>query len=473
MFEPVIGIEIHCELLTNTKMFSGAKVLYDQTPNTCVNEIDISMPGTLPSLNKQAVKYAVMLSKALNMEIDPIIRFDRKNYYYSDLPKGYQITQQFFPLGQNGYVDIEVNDTIKRIRINRLHMEEDTAKQFHENDQTLIDFNRAGTPLLEIVTEADFRSGEEVAAYVNWLRQLVVYLGISDGKMNEGSFRCDVNISLRPVGTEKFGTKVEIKNMNSVANIQKAIEFEIKRQKDLLSKGEAVVSQTLRYDDTTQTNIPMRSKESSVDYRYFVEPNILPTRIPQEFIDEPLSELPHDKRKRFMDTYNLGAYDIDVLMGNLELTRYFESLVDKVDNPKLLINWLTQDVISLVNEKEGTIESWLNPDYFLSFLGALSRKEINSKQAKEVFEAMTNGEDPLKVIKDRGMMQISDETTLTNWVLEVLNENPSIIEDYRNGLDKSIKFVVGQVMKVSKGKANPALVNQIVIRELDKQKEIQ
>lgn len=471
MFEAVIGIEVHCELMTQTKMFSGAALGYGARPNTHINEIDISMPGTLPSLNKEAVKYGVMLSKALNLEIDPLLRFDRKNYFYSDLPKGYQITQNFYPLGKNGAFEINVDGEPKTIRINRLHLEEDTAQQIHEGDNTQIDFNRAGTPLVEIVTEADFRSGKEAKAYIEALRQLVIYLGVSDGKMAEGSLRCDVNISLRPIGEEKFGTKVEVKNLNSLNNIQKAIDYEMNRQEELLLAGETITSQTLRFDEETQTTVVMRDKETTVDYRYFVDPNIPPTHIPNDILEIELPELPKDKKKRYQTEYELSEYDVDVLMSEIELVHYFDQVAPKINNSKLTINWLTQELISLIGEKP--LENIIKPEYFISFIDALDKKTINSKQAKEVYQELMQGKDPKQVIKDKGMVQISDEGQLLAWIEEVLASNPSIIEDYKNGLDKSIKFVVGQVMKNSKGKANPALTNKLVVATLDKHKEMQ
>lgn len=467
-YEAVIGIEIHCELKTKTKMFSGAPLGYGQKPNTAINEIDLSYPGTLPQLNKQAVNYGVRLCKALNCEIDDLIRFDRKNYFYSDLPKGYQITQQFFPLGQHGHFDVLVGETVKHVRINRIHMEEDTAKQFHEGDKTLIDFNRAGTPLLEIVTEADFRTGEEAAAYVDALRLLVVYLGISDGRMDEGSLRCDVNISLRPEGQEAFGTKVEIKNLNSTNNVQKSIEFESVRQAEILNSGQKVVTETRRFDEKTQETVAMRTKETTVDYRYFVEPNIVPVRIGQDILDQTLVELPMARIQRYQDQMGLSLYDANVLVKNPDLAAYFDVLAQKTDAYKLLVNWLTQDVLAVLDQKgERSFEAWLNVDHFVDFIEAIQTGSINSKQAKQVFAKFVEGESPKDVIKKSGMVQISDEATITAWIEDVLTQSPQVIEDYKNGLDKSIKFVVGQVMKVSKGQANPRVTNELVVRVLD------
>lgn len=466
-YEAVIGIEIHCELKTNTKMFSGAPVSYGARPNTSINEIDISMPGTLPQVNKRAVEYGVLLSKALKCQIDPLVRFDRKNYFYSDLPKGYQITQNYHPLGSHGSFEVLVGDTYKTIRINRLHMEEDTAKQFHDGDTTLIDFNRAGTPLLEIVTEADLRTGEEAAAYVDALRLLVVSLGVSDGRMDEGSLRCDVNISVRPVGQEKFGNKVEVKNLNSISNIQKSIEFEKNRQIQAIEAGETIVTETRRFDEKTQETVSMRSKETAVDYRYFVEPNIAPIRLPESMLNIEVPELPTEKLKRYEREYGLSAYDAGVLVKNPELSGYFEMVLEGSSEYKLIVNWLTQDVIASWDAKGNqTMEQWIKPEYFKDFIEAISSNTISSKQAKVVFSKMINGESPKVVIEKEGMVQVSDEGQLLGWIDEILNANPSIVDDYRNGLDKSIKFVVGQVMKLSKGQANPRLTNELVLREL-------
>lgn len=469
MFEAVIGIEIHCELKTRTKMFSGAPLAYGAKANTAVNEIDISMPGTLPQLNAKAVEYAVLLAKALQMEIDPLIQFDRKNYFYSDLPKGYQITQQFYPLGRNGRLLIDVEGEKKEIRINRLHMEEDTAKQFHKEGKTLIDFNRAGTPLLEIVSEADIRNGKEAAAYVDLLRLLVVSLKVSDGRMDEGSMRCDVNISLRENSEAPFGTKVEIKNLNSIANIQKAIEIEMKRQSEILLQGNQVVSQTLRFDEASQTTVMMRDKEAVLDYRYVTDPNIPIIRIADAILNQDLPELPWERLERYTQDYALSDYDASILVKNPELSDYFDTLAKRFKNYKLIVNWLTQDLLAVIEQKgDKTFEEWIKADHFIALFENLEQKKINSKQAKTVFEAMLQGKNPNDTIRDENMSQVSDEAVLIAWIEEVLAANPSIIEDYKKGLDKALKFVVGQVMKKSQGKANPALTQKLVVSLLDK-----
>lgn len=468
-YEAVIGIEIHCELSTQSKMFSGAPVDFNAAPNTAVNEIDLSYPGTYPSVNKQAVKYGVALSKALNMSIDPMIKFDRKNYYYSDLSKGFQITQQFYPLGSHGTFDILVDDEIMTVGINRLHMEEDTAKQFHEDEKTLIDFNRAGTPLLEIVTEADFRTGAQAAAYVEGLRQVVVQMGISDGIMAEGSYRCDVNISLRPVGQEKFGTKVEIKNLNSISNVQKSIEYEMKHQAEILDAGGVIIQETKRFDEASQTTITMRTKETLVDYRYFREPNIPVIQIPDEMLNQEVIELPLAMGLRIEKQYDLSRYDAMVLVKDRDLANYFEAIALLTPHYKLIVNWITQDLQSQLEIKgERLYKEWVTPEYFAKFVDSIQEGAISSKQAKEVFTHLIQGKDPIATIKDLGMVQISDEATIEAWVNDVLEAHPQAIEDYKNGLKKSLGFVVGQVMKLSQGQVNPKLANQIAVRMLEK-----
>lgn len=467
-YEAVIGIEIHCELMTKTKMFSSAPLVYGATPNTAVNEIDLAMPGTLPSVNKQAVAYGLRLAQALHLEIDSLVRFDRKNYFYSDLPKGYQITQQFHPLGQHGYFDILVKDEVKRIRINRLHMEEDTAKQFHENEKTLIDLNRAGTPLLEIVTEADFTTGEEAAAYVEGLRLLVVHMGISDGKMAEGSYRCDVNISIKPEGQEAFGTKVEIKNLNSISNVQKSIEFEIKRQTEVLNAGGTMIQETRRFDEKLQETVSMRVKETLVDYRYFAEPNIPPIRLSNEFMNQPIIELPLSRQLRYVEDYKLSMYDAGVLVKNLELSEYFEAICEKSHNAKAVVNWLTQDLLAHSELKgDRSYSEWISVGAMASLLEAIEKGTISSKQAKEVFEHVVLGKMPKDIIEELGMVQVSDIAQIEAWVQSVLDENPQAIIDYKNGMKKSVGFVVGQVMKLSKGQVNPRLASETVVRLLD------
>ncbi len=471
-FEVVIGIEIHCELKTKTKMFSGAPVAFNQDANTCVSAVDMGFPGTLPSLNKQAVEMAVRTCMALDMQIEPLIRFDRKNYYYSDLPKGFQITQQFHPIGEHGQVSILVDGVAKKIGITRLHMEEDTAKQFHYDDGTMIDFNRAGTPLVEIVSEPDIRSGKEAAAYVEKLRSILYYLDVSDVKMEEGSMRCDVNISLRPHGSEQFGVKTEIKNLNSINNVQKAVEYEIERQTNLLLSGGVVKQETRRYDETLKATVSMRSKEGSVDYKYFPEPNIFPVRLDQAFIERVRSTLPElqdAKLERFMNDYELSLYDASLLTQNKSTADFFDAVMKHTTLAKAAANWILSELLAVLNKEGKTMDdNPVLPEHLAKLLNMIERQEISGKQAKVVFEEVMKQKDPELVVKEKGMTQVSDEGALLQLINEVLAENEQSIQDYKNGKDRAVGFLIGQIMKKSKGQANPALTNTLLVKELSK-----
>jgi len=472
-YEIVIGIEIHCELKTKTKMFSSAPVSVNMQPNTCVNEIDLGHPGTLPSLNKEAVRLSLMACMALNCEIDPLIKFDRKNYYYSDLPKGFQITQQFYPIGKNGYIDIPTDNGIKHIRINRLHMEEDTAKQYHSGDETWIDFNRAGTPLVEIVSEADIRSAHEAMIYVEKLRNILVYLDVTDGKMEEGSLRCDINISLREVGTEAFGVKTEIKNLNSISNIEKAIQAEVIRQTELLESHQVVEQATRRYDDVQKTTILMRKKEGSIDYKYFPEPNITPVLIDSEWlksIRDNLPELPNHREKRYMDA-GLNAYDAGQLIQNKALSDFFDQLIKETSYVKLAANWCLSDILANFSQKQLLDKSYdLKNTEMAQMINALGKQEISSKQAKDIFVELLKGKDYHSTVKSLNIEQVSDHSVLEKMVEEILNENEQSILDYHNGKDRALGFLMGQIMKKSKGQANPVITNQLLLDGLMKRK---
>ena len=470
-YEVIIGIEIHCELKTKTKMFSGAPVLFGAPANTCVNEIDLGHPGTMPCLNKQAVAMAVQACTALNMEIDPLVRFDRKNYYYTDLPKGFQITQQFYPIGRHGHVEIETENGPKVIRIERLHMEEDTAKQFHYDAGTLIDFNRAGTPLVEIVSEPDIRSGREAMAYVEKLRQTLYYLGVSDVKMEEGSMRCDVNISLRPVGTEKFGVKTEIKNLNSISNGQKAVEYEIERQTQILNEGGQVVQETRRFDEASRTTISMRKKEGAVDYKYFPEPNIFPIQLDPEWIRQlqaAMPEMPEVRQARYAEL-GLPENDIALLVANKELADYYDQVMKHTQHAKIAANWVIVELpagLTKLNTK--LAENPVAPQAMAELVNMIVGGEISGKQAKIVFEEVLQGKDPKQVAQEKGMKQLSDSSALIALINQVLDEQPQSITDYKNGKDRAVGFLVGQVMKKSKGQANPAMTNKLIVEELKK-----
>lgn len=471
-YETVIGIEIHCELKTKTKMFSSAPTSFGEVANTCVNEVDLGHPGTLPCVNKEAVLLAILAATALKCEIDPLIRFDRKNYYYSDLPKGYQITQQFHPIGSGGVITIDTEHGKKDIRINRMHMEEDTAKQFHSDAGTLIDFNRAGTPLVEIVSEPDIRNGAEAAAYVEKLRALLYYLGVSDVKMEEGSMRCDVNVSLRPEGSSTFGTKTEVKNLNSISNVQKAIDAEVIRQKAILENGEKVIQATRRYDEAQKTTILMRKKEGDVDYKFFPEPNIPPIRIDDAWIKEVqagMDELPDERKARYQTDYGLNDYDADVLVANRELSNFFDEVAKHTDNYKKAANWVIVEVIAALNKANiKVVDNPCKPEYLADMINMVDKGEISGKQAKSVFEEIMQGKDPKKVVEEKGMKQMSDSSALLDIITTVLDNNPQSIEDFKNGKDRAVGFLVGQVMKASKGQANPAMSNKLIQEELKK-----
>lgn len=471
-YETVIGIEIHCELKTKTKMFSSAPTSFGAVANTCVNEIDLGHPGTLPCVNKEAVRLAVLACTALKCEIDPLVKFDRKNYYYSDLPKGFQITQQFHPIGRNGVITIKTEDGTKDIRINRIHMEEDTAKQFHSDAGTLVDYNRAGTPLVEIVSEPDIRNGAEAAAYVEKLRSILYYLGVSDVKMEEGSMRCDINVSIRPEGSDTFGTKTEVKNLNSISNVQKAIDAEVERQKEILENGGKVEQATRRYDETQKTTVLMRKKEGNVDYKFFPEPNIFPILLDSEWIkdiQEHMDELPDERKARYQKDYGLKEYDADVLVANRELSNFFDEVCKYTKNYKKAANWVIVEMVAVLNKENLKLsENPCNPKHLGDMINMVEAGEISGKQAKVVFEEIMKGKDPKKVVEEKGMKQMSDTSELLALITTVLDNNPQSIEDFKNGKDRAVGFLVGQVMKASKGQANPAMTNKMIQEELKK-----
>ncbi|MCF0111750.1 MAG: Asp-tRNA(Asn)/Glu-tRNA(Gln) amidotransferase subunit GatB [Erysipelotrichaceae bacterium] len=471
-YETVIGIEIHCELKTKTKMFSSAPVTFGQPANSCTNEIDLGHPGVLPCLNKKAVELAIRACTATHCTIDPLVKFDRKNYYYSDLPKGFQITQQFHPIGRNGYVDITVDGEKKQIRLNRIHMEEDTAKQFHGYQGTSIDFNRAGTPLIEIVSEPDMRNGKEAAAYVEALRTSLLYMNVSDVKMEEGSMRCDVNVSIRPAGSDTFGTKTEIKNLNSISNVQKAIDAEVARQTEVLENGGTIVQATYRFDEATRSTVMMRKKEGTVDYKFFPEPNIPPVQLDEKWIasiQENLPELPSQRYERYTTVYGLSDYDANVLINNKEVSDFYDEVMKHTKEGKLVANWTISELMAILNRENTPLSDCkIKPEHLAAMVEMIAKKEISGKQAKELFPDVVKGEDPKKLADARGMKQVSDVSAILAIVNQVLDEQPQSIIDYKNGKDRAIGFLVGQIMKKSKGQANPQLANQLVLQEIAK-----
>ncbi len=471
-FEPVIGLEIHVELKTKSKMFSSAPVTYGEDPNSQVAPLDMAFPGTMPTVNKEGVVFAIRVSNALHMKIDDELHFDRKNYFYSDLPKGYQITQNLRPIGSDGYLEIETPNGVKKIGIERLHIEEDTCKQIHFSDFTLLNYNRAGTPLIEIVSRPELTCGLEAMKYVEKIRSIVVYSGVSDGKMEEGSLRCDVNISLKEKGSNVFGTKVEIKNINSISYIQNAIDFEIARQTNLLLNGEKVRQETRRYDSSINETILMRVKTDAVDYKYFPEDNITPIKLSKQFIDEAIAscpELADSKRDRYVHKFLLSEYDASLLLADKDVSSYFDELTKYTNSYKIAANWLNVEVASYLNKNFLTIDKFpLSAKRLATLIELVAKKEVSSNQAKEIFEKMVIDNIDAITAKDAlGIAnQISDEDFLSGVIDEVLKENPQAIVDFKNGRDRALGFLIGLVMKKTKGKVNPKMTSDILLKEL-------
>lgn len=470
-FERVIGLEVHCELKTHSKMFSSAPVTFGQKPNTMVHEIDMGMTGTLPVLNKRAVEFAIRVCHALHMEIDELLCFDRKNYYYSDLPKGFQITQQRRPIGKNGYIDILVHGKQKRIHIERLHMEEDTAKQFHFDNYSLIDYNRAGIPLIEIVTSPVIRSSEEAVIYLEKLRQILLYTDVSNAKMEEGSLRCDINISIRPFDSQILTTRCEIKNLNSFSNVQKAIEYEALRQEKIILQGDQVIQETRRFDEISQKTVMMRSKGDAVDYKYYPEPNILPIRLSHSWvmkIKEDLPLLADEREKIYVEEYGISAVDAHHLVVDKDISDFYDETVKIYDNYQLVCHWLLGDAQAYLNKTALTIDqTQLTPFLLAKMIQLIHEEIISSKQAKEVLILMMEtGHDPETIIEEKNMRQIVDSDVIKKIVNEVLDEQQQSIKDYASGKDRAVGFLVGQVMKKTHGQAHPKLTNQILIQLL-------
>ncbi|MBN8192385.1 Asp-tRNA(Asn)/Glu-tRNA(Gln) amidotransferase subunit GatB [Bacillus sp. NTK074B] len=473
-FEPVIGLEVHVELKTDSKMFSPAPNHFGAEPNTNTNVIDLGYPGVLPVVNKRAIEFGMKAAIALNCEIATDTKFDRKNYFYPDNPKAYQISQFDKPIGENGWIEIEVNGEKKRIGITRLHLEEDAGKLTHSGDgYSLVDYNRQGTPLIEIVSEPDIRTPEEAYAYLEKLKSIIQYTGVSDCKMEEGSLRCDANISLRPIGQEKFGTKAELKNLNSFNFVKKGLEYEIVRQEKVLLSGGLIQQETLRFDESTGKTILMRVKEGSDDYRYFPEPDLLHLHIDQEWMDRiraEIPELPDERKKRYVEEMGLPAYDAMVLTLTKEMSDFFEETVGAGADSKLASNWLMGEVSAYLNAQQKELEEVkLTPQGLAGMIKLIEKGTISSKIAKKVFkELVENGGDPEQIVKDKGLVQISDEGALLKIVTETLDANPQSIEDFKNGKDRAIGFLVGQIMKATKGQANPPLVNKLLLQEIQK-----
>ena len=473
-FEPVIGLEIHVELKTKSKMFSTAPVAYGKEPNTLCAPLDMAFPGTLPTVNKEGVIYAIRVSNALHMKIDNELHFDRKNYFYSDLPKGFQITQDRRPIGSDGYLEIEVDGKTKRIGIERLHIEEDTCKQLHFPAFTLLNYNRAGTPLIEIVSKPELRSGEEAMKYVEKIRSIVVFSGVSDGKMEEGSLRVDTNVSIRPKGSTTFGTKVEVKNINSINYVQKAIDFEVNRQAKLLEEGKEILQETRRYDDKKNETISMRLKTDSVDYKYYPETNITPIKLSDEFIKNAIDscpELAESKKARYINEHGLNDYDASLLVSEKAVSDYYDEATKYSKAYKLLANWINVDVAAYLNKNIISITEFpLSPERLAGLVKMVEANEVNSNQAREIFAKMLEaGVDASKAKEMLGISsQISDLDFIKDTINKVLEANPQAIIDYKEGKGRALGFLVGQTMKLTQGKINPKIATELLSEELKK-----
>jgi aspartyl-tRNA(Asn)/glutamyl-tRNA(Gln) amidotransferase subunit B len=472
-FETVIGLEVHVELKTASKIFSASPNQFGAEPNTNTNMIDLGMPGVLPVLNKKAVEYGMKAAMAINCEVATHTKFDRKNYFYPDNPKAYQISQFDQPIGEHGWIEIEVNGYTKKIGITRIHLEEDAGKLNHGDGYSLVDYNRQGTPLVEIVSEPDIRTPDEAYAYLEKLKSIIQYTGVSDCKMEEGSLRCDANISIRPVGQKEFGTKTELKNLNSFNFVRKGLEYEEKRQREVVSAGGTIDQETRRFDEATGATILMRVKEGSDDYRYFPEPDLMGLYIDDEWksrIRSEIPELPDVRQKRYVEERGLPMYDAKVLTATREMSDFFEATIQAGAEAKPASNWIMGDVSAYLNaEQKELADIQLTPESLAEMIQLIDNGTISSKIAKAVFkELIENGGSAAQIVKEKGLVQISDEGALLKIVSEILDANPQSIEDFKNGKSKAVGFLVGQIMKATKGQANPQMVNKILNEEIQK-----
>ena len=471
-YETVIGLEVHVELATKTKIFCSCSTEFGGAPNTHTCPVCTGMPGSLPVLNKQVVEYAAAIGLATNCEITRVCKFDRKNYFYPDNPQNYQISQLYLPIARNGYVEIEVGDRKKKIRIHEMHMEEDAGKLIHDewDDTSLVDYNRSGVPLVEIVSEPDMRSAEEVIAYLEKLRLIIQYLGASDCKLQEGSMRADVNLSVRESGTEKFGTRTEMKNLNSFKAITHAIEGERQRQIDLLEAGRPVIQETRRWDDNKESSHAMRSKEDAQDYRYFPEPDLVPIVISDEWIEEIRARQPEfrtEKLERYKKEFDIPQYDAEIITGSKKLADIFEATTAICGKPKKVSNWLMVETLRLLKDRDMEPEKLsFSPENLAKLIALTEAGTINSSVAKEVFEKIFDEDiDPDKYVEEHGLKTVNDTGALQEVLKKVIADNPQAVADYRSGKEKALGALVGQTMKAMKGKANPGMVNQM-LREM-------
>jgi aspartyl-tRNA(Asn)/glutamyl-tRNA(Gln) amidotransferase subunit B len=476
-YESVIGLEVHAQLLTESKIFCGCSTRFGQAPNYSTCPVCAGFPGVLPVLNKKVVEFALRAGLAMHCKVARHSRLARKNYFYPDLPKGYQISQYELPICTNGYIDITLDRTMKRVRLTRIHMEEDAGKNIHDllDGSSLVDLNRAGVPLLEIVSEPDIRSAAEAGSYLRALRTMLQYLEICDGNMEEGSFRCDANISVRLPGTKALGTKVEIKNLNSFKGIEKALQYETERQIETLSEGGTLVQETRLWDENHEQTRSMRSKESAYDYRYFPEPDLLPLNLDEKWIQQirtALPELPDVRRMRFMSQYGLPAYDAELLTSRRDVASYFEAAISTYPNAKGISNWIIGDLFRLIKERkldeQLRIDDWpVQATHLAQLVQLIDQGTISGKIAKIVFDAVIDtNQSPQTIIKQKGLEQVSDVASIETLIDQVLASYPKQIADYRSGNEKIFGFLVGQVMKVSRGKANPQKVNEILKAKL-------
>jgi aspartyl-tRNA(Asn)/glutamyl-tRNA(Gln) amidotransferase subunit B len=472
-YEAVIGLEVHAQMLTDTKIFCGCSTKFGSEPNSQTCQICIGMPGVLPVLNKKALAFAIRTGLATNCTIASYSRFARKNYFYPDLPKGYQISQYEHPICEHGHIEIIVDGAVKQIGITRIHMEEDAGKNIHEGggNYSFVDLNRTGVPLMEIVSEPDMRTPAEAVEYMKKLRAIVRYLGVCDGNMEQGSLRCDANVSVRPEGQKEFGTRAEIKNINSFRFVEKAIEYEIKRQIKVIEDGGKVIQETRLWDSNKGITESMRSKEEAHDYRYFPEPDLAPITVDQSTIDEiraGLPELPDAKRKRFASDFGLPQLDADLLTSEKAVAEWFEEAVKAGGQPKAVSNWMMGELMRLLNEENSSIENCLlRPEQLAGMLVLIDKGTISGKIAKTVFSEMyKTGKDAEAIVKEKGLVQISDESSIEKAVDELIAKHPSEVERFRAGEEKLLGFFVGQVMKAMKGKANPQMLNDLLKKKL-------
>ncbi|MFI5294481.1 MAG: Asp-tRNA(Asn)/Glu-tRNA(Gln) amidotransferase subunit GatB [Thermodesulfovibrionales bacterium] len=472
-YEAVIGLEVHAQMLTETKVFCGCSTKFGSGPNTQTCEICIGMPGVLPVLNKKALEFAIRTGLATNCTISSYSRFARKNYFYPDLPKGYQISQYEHPICELGFIDVVVDGETRRIGITRIHMEEDAGKNIHEGggNYSFVDLNRAGVPLMEIVSEPDIRSPKEASEYMKKLRAILRYLGVCDGNMEEGSLRCDANVSVRPVGQKEFGTRAEVKNINSFRFVEKAVEYEIKRQIKVVEEGGKIVQETRLWDSARGITESMRSKEEAHDYRYFPEPDLVPIIAERKWIDEiraGLPELPDARKGRFVSEYGIPEYDADLLTAEKTVAAWFEDAVKAGGQAKAVSNWMMGDLMRLLNEENTSLEECpMKPAQLAEMLKLVDKGTISGKIAKTVFEEMyRTGKDAGEIVKEKGLVQISDESEIEKAVDEVIAGHPQEAGRFRSGDEKLLGFFVGQVMKTTKGKANPKMLNELLKKKL-------